>query len=69
MRKATSPTTWQEDVVVKWNEYNRTGFSKYVVELRKKVGNKTDGCVIVGSLQPCLGQAVNEMVPSALGGV
>lgn len=58
----TSHSRWHEDLTLKWNEYVRTGFPKYLTVHREGAGSKADGFVFVGSLGPFCAQAVDEMV-------
>lgn len=62
----TSLSKLQEDLTATCNEYARTGFPKYVIAHRRRVGNEAQGCVIVWSLKHLGEPAVNEMVGSRM---
>lgn len=65
MIEATSPTTWQDDVTVEYNEFAGTEFPVYAVLHRKvpnELGNPAEGCATVGLLEQFSGQVLNEMV-------
>lgn len=62
----TSPPRWQENLTTKWNEHARTDFPKYFILNSERVGNETEGCVIVRSLEPFYGQGADEIVRSEM---
>lgn len=62
----TGITTWQKNATFKLSDYAGAGFSKYVFVHRKGVRNEAEGCVTVGSPEPFLGQAVNEIEASEM---
>lgn len=57
---------WQEDVTAQWTECARAGFPKYVVVHQKRARNKAGERIIVKSLQPSLGQAVEMLAANGI---
>lgn len=61
-----SSTKWQEDVTAKHGKYVRPRFPMCADVPWKGMGHKQSRRVILGSLEPCSGQAVDVMVVSAM---
>lgn len=59
-------STRQDDSTTKWNEYVHSGFPKHVIVHSAELGNEAKGCATVGSLEPYVGQAVDEMVRNGM---
>lgn len=59
---ATSASTLQKDLTVKWNEHAHTGFPNYVSVHGEGVETEAEGRLVVKSLQSFCDRAVNEMV-------
>lgn len=57
-----SPPTLQEDLTTMWEWYARPGFPKDVIVYLGEVGNETVECLVAGSLEQFLRQAMDEMV-------
>lgn len=53
---ATSATNWQVNVTARWNEYGKTGFTKYVVVHWKEMGQEAERRVVVGHWSHFLGK-------------
>lgn len=58
----SSSSTGQKDLTTKFSDCAHTCFSKYVNSYIEKTKNEAKGCVVVGSLQPFCGHAMDERV-------
>lgn len=62
VKEVKRPTTWDEGVTAKRNEYAKMRFPKYMVVHREEKENGAEGRVIAGLLEPYPGQVLDRMV-------